>query len=559
MLITASFFLAFRAISARSFAWLGSIPALLLFLFIFTDRTEVRPEIFSFLIFSAYIWLLFRAKYIRTDRLLWALPVLQLFWVNLHIYFFIGPLLYAIFCLDRAIAKKITRPMIWVGAAIVLATLANPNFLTGALYPLHVFNEYGYNVAENKSPFFLEKFGPSTAITLFKISLWVVVLNFLLVIKSWRSKVFEILTAAFLVYAGVKMQRNFSIYALGLLPIVAINFIEGVQRLPWFPRSISARVKIIRSAISATLIGLLLLMIFNVLSGRYYDGNESRLSFGLHIPKGAQGAVDFLEENGISGPMFNNFDVGSFLAWKLYPKERVFVDGRPEAYPVKFFQEVYIPMQENADTWAAKAKEYNINYVIFDHRDQTPWASTFLKRMTTNSDWPIVFVDDRTIIFLKNDQANKDLMLNKKLDPITRQNILGSESVKAILASNDQLALKSLARFLTTIGWPENAIVIYDTVIKLNPKSAHSYLGLGYAHGQINTRENQKQAAENLKKAIDLGLKNSENYVLLGMINYNLGRTLEAELNWKEALRIDPDNAAARDILKQLYPNGSKF
>jgi hypothetical protein len=48
-------------------------------------------------------------------------------------------------------------------------------------------------------------------------------------------------------------------------------------------------------------------------------------------------AVAFLHTHPPSGPMFNYYDWGGFLIWKLYPPLRVFIDGRADVYGEKIF------------------------------------------------------------------------------------------------------------------------------------------------------------------------------------------------------------------------------
>jgi hypothetical protein len=132
--------------------------------------------------------------------------------------------------------------------------------------------------------------------------------------------------------------------------------------------------------------------------------------FGLTIPVGAEQGVAFIQANKIRGPVFNNFDVGSFLIWKLYPEQKVFVDGRPEAYSVDFFEKIYKPMQESPTLWKKYSEQYAINYIFFDHRDITPWAKTFLQYITADPQWPLVYLDDSIIIFVKNIPANQKLI-----------------------------------------------------------------------------------------------------------------------------------------------------
>ena len=121
---------------------------------------------------------------------------------------------------------------------------------------------------------------------------------------------------------------------------------------------------------------------------------------GAHLPSGGEKAVTFFLTNNLHGPIFNNFDIGSYLAYRFYPQERVFVDGRPEAYPANFLQHVYIPMQQDPSLFSHVAKQYGFNAIIFSHTDQTPWAEAFLEHITKDSAWKIVYLDEMMIILL---------------------------------------------------------------------------------------------------------------------------------------------------------------
>ena len=89
------------------------------------------------------------------------------------------------------------------------------------------------------------------------------------------------------------------------------------------------------------------------------------------------------------------------MIWKMYPEQKVFVDGRPEAYGQEFFDNIYKPMQMDQKIWEKYSKEYGINYIFFDHRDITPWARTFLARISQDKNWERVYVDEHAVIFLK--------------------------------------------------------------------------------------------------------------------------------------------------------------
>src|SRR3989344_27297 len=110
VILLATYFLLF--LTVKRFNIFSVVLAFLVSIFVFSARTEPRPEIFSYLIFAAFLLIFYRARELSTlptfnvghvdNRLtmsvtmsgLWLLPILQIFWVNLHIYFIIGPIIF---------------------------------------------------------------------------------------------------------------------------------------------------------------------------------------------------------------------------------------------------------------------------------------------------------------------------------------------------------------------------------------------------------------------------------------------------------------------------------
>ena len=146
------------------------------------------------------------------------------------------------------------------------------------------------------------------------------------------------------------------------------------------------------------------------LSGEYYIKTNTDSKPGLSLSAHGQKALDYVLQNNLPQPIFNNFDIGSYIIYRGFPKYKVFVDGRPEAYPASFFQKVYIPMQENQERFAQIDKEINFKTIIFSHTDQTPWGKSFLFDIVKNPDWKIVYLDDFIIVLIK-DNENSDLRL----------------------------------------------------------------------------------------------------------------------------------------------------
>ena len=419
--IVTIFFLIFKSLPQSARGWpflLAGIPAIL----VFSSRTDVRPETFSYLFLSYFLFAILRAKYGNEIKWLYALPIVQIFWTNMHIYFALGPALLLFFLVDRLVHQKDqTRLALKIFTATCIATLINPNFIKGALTPLNILRDYGYSIVENQNIFFLIDYGVQLKdIYLFEISLIVLIVSFVIAFRNGtpaqagrKNITFEFITAAFFTILAGKMIRNFGPYALVFLPTTALNLASYQPKHIFSKRGV--RIFLFSAYILAGVF-----LVKGVANNSFYHWAGRSNRFGLATPVGADGGVKFIQQNHIQGPIFNNFDVGSFLIWKLYPQERVFVDGRPEAYSVDLFEKIYKPMQESPALWQKYSEKYKINYVFFAHTDMTPWAREFLVHISQNSDWPLIYLDNSVAIFIRKASDNQELIKKFKIENTKR-------------------------------------------------------------------------------------------------------------------------------------------
>jgi len=576
IILLGTYFILF--LSVRKHNIFAVVSSFVVSVFIFSARTEPRPEIFSYLIFAAYLLIIYRASPVRSSLAevpqgtralgtsetsngiswLWLLPILQLLWVNLHIYFIIGPIIYFFFLFEKYVFTRscLYRQDLVIGLAIILVNFVNPNFIDGALYPLRVFSNYGYSVAENSSLFFLAKYFGKWALQdkLFLVSVFILVGSF--IFSFWENKakiktrIFDLMLFAATTVLSFKMQRNIPLYALSLWPVMAKNLddfsnLEKLKR--WF---------------YACAIFVLVASIYLVISGRFYNWLDSAKTFGLEVSSAAQDGTDFVKMNKIQGPVFNNFDIGSYLAWQLegvrYPVEkvpdpfRVFIDGRPEAYPAEFFDKIYKPMQRDEKVWQEMSEKYGINYIFFAHTDMTEWADEFLTRISKDKKWPMVFFNDAVVVFIKNTETNRSVIDKYQ---ITEQNIV--EKLSQVLDKLDKKDANAFINFgsvLYRFRWLNASAMVYEELITNQPDNPYGYQGAGYAYAYatMNNTATQEKAALNLEKAIDLGFKSFNDYFTLGIIKANLGKFFEAEDNIKRALEINPDNKNAKQVLEAI-------
>lgn len=398
-LITTVTFLIFFWLAQKRSSFLVSLLVLILIIPLVFIRTEVRPEAFSYLLCGIF-WLILNNK-----KNLYLLPFLMLLWINLHSYFFFGFLMMGVFWLNELLlvlrkknkAAYLKKLSIFIIVSI-LFSLVNPSFVEGLLYPLNIFKNFGYRLLENQSTFFLEKvLGQYPAGVYFRIIVLLLAVSFIFnFIKNRRIEFIDLCLALFVTVIALKAVRNFAIFGFICLPVIAGNIKD---------------LKLIKTDIGNKF--TLLLLIMFIIPALFFISPQywlQRNSIGLGLEEGEDSAAWFFINNKLKGPVFNNYDIGGYLIYYLFPKEEVFVDNRPEAYPADFFTKEYMPMQENNEEWNKAEKKYDFNTVFFYRLDLTPWAQKFLINLVKDPSWAPVYVDNKRIIFVKRINQNMEII-----------------------------------------------------------------------------------------------------------------------------------------------------
>ena len=377
LVLTGALALAFFAFTKKD-NWLLPVLVGLNSIFILIDRTYVRPEIFSFLFMGWYLFVLFRKD---SKKLIFTLPFIQLIWVNTHIYYFIGPILYLFFFIQHYIdtrSFKLKDRFLLTGLVIGLVNLINPAGWLGAMYPLFIFNDYAIPILENLPIFKLWPYNyPALAIWALGIGIAISLISFVINRKNLKNNIFGLGMALFGIIMSIIMVRNMPIFALIMIPVNIKNFYEA-----GFILRNKTGIKTVFFGI-----GLLLLVLIQfVLNGKIYEASRYGRAYGLIVPEYGEEATKFIRDNNLHGPIFNNINTGSYLIWKL-PEEKVFVDTRPEAYPANFIKDEYIAMQKDSEKWDILSEKYNINMIFYTwvEANYTDWANIFLKNIPENS------------------------------------------------------------------------------------------------------------------------------------------------------------------------------
>jgi len=294
-------------------------------------RFQMRPEIFAFLL--AFGTTLVLSTFVETGRrrLLVALAPLALVWANAHASILVGLGLPWIFLAGTAIddlrarrafrLKTVQVPLAAAGISMFLASLANPygihlllhwiTFGRGAWLRTNIV-EFSSTFSETtrRAPYF------------------------------WVYLAYALLVAA----VALKGRKRLDGTSLLLLAIFGAMSLDAVRFTAWFAlagtyamgralagaaRTPAAERRWIRAGIAVSLIGIAVAL------GRG-DVRGHRIGFRNEAPM-SEAAIRFLHEQGIQGNVFNTFSHGDQLIFNFYPRMRVVIDSRTDAYGEAYY------------------------------------------------------------------------------------------------------------------------------------------------------------------------------------------------------------------------------
>jgi hypothetical protein len=103
----------------------------------------------------------------------------------------------------------------------------------------------------------------------------------------------------------------------------------------------------------------------------------------------------------------NTYEFGGYLIWRLWPQERVFVDGR--ALNESVFQD-YRRMSANADNTGGKSgeellRDYGIEVIVmdgFEYTSGTPYLLPAALSDPKQTEWKLVYMDAQAVIYMRH-------------------------------------------------------------------------------------------------------------------------------------------------------------
>jgi tetratricopeptide (TPR) repeat protein len=554
--------------------------------------TEARSEVFTTLLFTASFVLLWR--HFREERApLWLLPALMALWVNFHTGFAAGlALLAGYFVLEllelpfgerrSAALARLRRAAPWCGLA-ALATLANP---WG--YRIYDALQRQNQVAELHAAIigWWSQVKVSSAALHQLLHLrdaasgdWWLLLIAAATIPAalWRRRLGPaalLAGGAYLALAHIRFQSLFGILVVAIAGSWPAASAEETQ-VGWWPRvrEVAARREFSLTVVAAAAL-LVGLRCYDLVSNRHYivHGQVSLYGTGPSwwFP---ERAAAFLRRERLPPNVFNDFDIGGYLAWRIGPEYPDYADGRYIPFGTDFLLHENRLMASPPDSpaWEAEANRRNINLAFLSLSRFGQLEKAPLVAFCSSRNWKPVYLDEVSVVFLRVRPENEPWLSRLAFDcrtaplappAVSPDSWRGRAELYEFYAnagsifyvlSRDAEAAAALDRatqlfpadpnlhlirglFFEATGHPADAEQEYRVSLDLSPSDAAWY-ALGRLYG---SQHRYADAAHCLENSAELATRDYDRYRVLGQIYLVMKQPQQALVAFDRAERRSP-------------------
>ncbi len=111
-----------------------------------------------------------------------------------------------------------------------------------------------------------------------------------------------------------------------------------------------------------------------------------------------EGAAAFVEEHDLQGVLYNDYDQGGYLAWRLYPGRRILIDGRVPAYPEEAARLYWATATGTAQDLRRLIDRYGLTYAIAQRRQNA--SEVDVTAHFRELGWRLVYFDGISAVYL---------------------------------------------------------------------------------------------------------------------------------------------------------------
>jgi hypothetical protein len=362
-----------------------------------------RPQMVSFLL--AGLVLLMLERYKRAgQRWVYAMPLVTLAWANIHGGYAIAFMLLAAYVVgetfNRLTGHRDDPVLSWrqinvlIGVAVVSFSVVaiNPHGWQMWIYP---FRTVGIGALRD---YIQEWRSPNFHLTMTWPFVAMLMLTLAAMGRSPRRVDWTDLALVGMWGAGsLFAARNIGIFGLMVTPILARyagaawgHYLPVGQRPRGTGQAPAAKRRLAFAWLNWLLLGLVVLAALVKINlalapSAVAQVEEETLPYG---------AVRFIQAESLPGPMFNSYNWGGYLIFRLWPEYPVYIDGRTDLYDDAFIRR-YLNVMVAGDGWEQTLEDDGINLVLVES------GSTPAKFLRHDLDWTEAYRDEIAVVFTR--------------------------------------------------------------------------------------------------------------------------------------------------------------
>jgi hypothetical protein len=381
-----------------------------------------RPHVVSWLFTVAWFRILEASDHAAAQpsrpRLLWLLPLLMLVWVNVHGGFLLGFVLLAIYWWSavwqwfRLKEDRFDDVLQKIGAGRRIRDLALTGLLTATA---SLVNPYGYKLHAHIYRYLSNRFlmdhidefqSPNFHYVAQKCFAGLLLLTLVaLVVKRQDVGASRGLVVLFAVYSGLYASRNIPVASLLLILVIGPWLSDATDRLqqqwgarkpqalaspPFLQRMQATEFELQGHVwpIAATALALWVA----AHGGRL--GATPLMDAQFSAKRFPVAAVDYLEQQHVTGPIASTDYWGGYLIYRLYPRVRVVVDDRHDFYGEDFLKS-YLKMTRVEPGWEDFLQKHPAQCLL------VPKNSALANILLETPGWKPIYTDDVAVAFVR--------------------------------------------------------------------------------------------------------------------------------------------------------------
>jgi len=403
------------------------------------------------------------------------IPVIMLLWANVHRGFILGFMIILIylayvsmeFLRRRTLSRRLYGSFAAYMGLALLASLVNPNIADAFVGNfIELGGPFSRWIDEFKTLREFAEYSGYEKILYVYVALFVFSLSCMA--AQWRSlKPVHVFLFAGFAIAGFTTFR-FSMFFL---------FMSLCICAPYVSRTLGERMYLNRPALWIVMLVALPLLVSGASKRNYLRLGPLE---DLYLPDGAAG---YIEQFRPPAPLFNAFEYGGYLGWRLYPEYKVFVDQRN--LDVNVYDKY---ARSKGGRYREVFNEYGVNTVVFylinPIINEIPSIVTYLM---LSDEWEAVYVDRVSVVFVRKSAGATLYALDKKeIWAFMEDNARNW----ALVAPGDTRPYLMLAYiFVAQEEW-DKAFSSYSEVLRLDPDNETALLFVK----AINKYRNQQGA-----------------------------------------------------------------